>query len=140
MLTRIFLVLTCLFSSVAAAQELINPRSYFGVAAAPSSRVTPIKTPWGKELTVNNVHSEHPRPIMVREHWLNLNGQWEWKDGTRPATEPFKEKILVPFPVESALSGVGRPMDSLVYRRTFTIPENWPKENRILLHFGAIDW
>jgi len=137
---RFFILLVCVFSSVAAAQELINPREYFGGTVGPSPRVLPLKTPWGKDVTIANVHPEYPRPMMVRELWLNLNGNWELRDGARPSAEPFRETILVPFPVESTLSGIGRPMDSLVYRRTFSIPESWPKESRMLLHFGAVDW
>jgi len=137
---RFFILLIGVFSSVATAQELINPREHFSGTVAQASRITPLKTPWGKDLTVKNVHPEYPRPTMVRELWLNLNGLWELKDGKLPTTEPFRETILIPFPVESTLSGVGRPMESLVYRRTFVVPTTWPKDGRILLHFGAVDW
>jgi len=137
---RLFSLLIYVFSSVAAAQELINPREHFGGVAGPPPQVMPLKTPWGKDVTPESVHPEYPRPMMVRELWLNLNGNWELGDGARPSAESFRETILVPFPVEATLSGVGRPMESLVYRRMFMIPDHWPKESRILLHFGAVDW
>jgi hypothetical protein len=81
---------------------------------------------------------------MVRQDWLNLNGLWEYailaKDAERPGS--FDGQILVPFPVESALSGVMKPVgpgNRLWYRRTFEIPAKWSGKN-VLLHFGAVDW
>jgi hypothetical protein len=108
----------------------------------------PLMTRWAKEVSPQNVHPEYPRPQMVREDWLNLNGLWDYairpKDAAKP--ESFDGQILVPFPVESALSGVMKPVgpdNRLWYRRTFTIPEKWswsPGTKRLLLHFGAVDW
>jgi beta-galactosidase/beta-glucuronidase len=81
---------------------------------------------------------------MVRAQWLNLNGLWDYaitqKDSQRPAV--FDGQILVPYPVESALSGVMKSINEsnrLWYRRTFTVPDSW-KGKRVLLHFGAVDW
>jgi beta-galactosidase/beta-glucuronidase len=103
-----------------------------------------IKTEWGEQLNPNNVWPEYPRPIMERAHWMNLNGLWDCalkvKDGPEPAV--FDGQILVPFAVESSLSGIQQRVgkDSVIwYRRTFEIPKNW-KSERILLHFGAVDW
>ncbi|MCL2005990.1 MAG: hypothetical protein FWG73_07465 [Planctomycetaceae bacterium] len=98
-----------------------------------------IITSWGKEISPDNVHSEYPRPTLVRADWLNLNGYWDWKD-SKERQEGFSRRILVPFPVESALSRVGQQSERSIYRRTFTIPENWSEEYSILLHFGAVDW
>jgi hypothetical protein len=101
-------------------------------------------TRWASEVTPDNVLPEYPRPQMVRDRWLNLNGLWEYAAtallGGSVLTN-FGEEILVPFPVESVLSGVQQSMNNkrLVYRRTFTIPQDWADE-RILLHFGAVDW
>jgi beta-galactosidase/beta-glucuronidase len=101
-------------------------------------------TKWAKEVSPDNVHPEYPRPQMVREDWQNLNGLWDY--AIRPKDEPkpdnFDGKILVPFAVESALSGVMKRVDDpnrLWYRREFEIPDKW-KQNRVLLHFGAVDW
>jgi beta-galactosidase/beta-glucuronidase len=100
-------------------------------------------TRWAAEVTPDNVLPEYPRPQMLRNRWLNLNGLWEYATTTLFGSQltDFGEKILVPFPVESALSGVQQSMDNkrLVYRRTFTFPEDWSGQ-RILLHFGAVDW
>ena len=103
-----------------------------------------LMTRWGKALSPGKVHQEYPRPQLVRADWANLNGLWDY--AIRPATEESPEqadgKILVPFPVESALSGVGRMVGKekrLWYRRTFEVPESW-KGRRVLLHFGAVDW
>ncbi len=69
----------------------------------------PLMTRWAKEVSPSNAHPEYPRPQMVRKDWLNLNGLWEY--AIRPKDEPklanFDGQILVPFPVESALSGRG---------------------------------
>lgn len=104
----------------------------------------PLMTKWAGQISPDNVHSEYPRPQMVRKDWLNLNGLWEYaiapKDQQKPAT--FDGQILVPFPVESALSGVKKAVgeeNRLWYRRTFEIPQKW-QGKRILLHFGAVDW
>lgn len=101
-------------------------------------------TQWAKEVSPDNVHPEYPRPQMVREDWLNLNGLWEYAIRPKDELQPknFDGEILVPFPVESALSGVMKPVgenNRLWYRRTFEIPHKWSGK-RILLHFGAVDW
>ena len=103
-----------------------------------------IKTTWAEKIDPNNVLPEYPRPIMERGEWKNLNGLWEYaiieKGKQVPAT--FDGQILVPFAVESALSGVGKRIDDtkeLVYQRTFDVPSTW-KGKKVLLHFGAVDW
>ncbi len=104
----------------------------------------PISTRWAEKVSPDSVLPEYPRPQLRRKRWLNLNGIWELKEGS--PTEPvdceadFPETILVPFPVESSLSGVGRPLDRIQYRRTFRLPESWSADHRTLLHFGAVDW
>ncbi len=87
---------------------------------------------------------EYPRPQMQRPDWMNLNGTWEYAILPIPAPAPreFQGNILVPFPVESLLSGVQKPLrpdERLWYRRSFTIPAGWQGQ-RILLHFGAVDY
>ncbi|MGL4593308.1 MAG: glycoside hydrolase family 2 protein [Thermoguttaceae bacterium] len=87
---------------------------------------------------------EYPRPQFVRNSWQNLNGLWNYAitDKDAPKPEHWDGKILVPYPIESALSGVGKtvgPEKRLWYQRTFTIPKEW-KEKAMLLHFGAVDW
>lgn len=104
----------------------------------------PLTTRWGRQVTPRKVHQEYPRPQMVREDWLSLNGLWEYAIRPKAQEQPeeFDGEILVPFPVESALSGVMKsvgPDNRLWYHRTFEVPDNWDKE-RILLHFGAVDW
>jgi hypothetical protein len=103
-----------------------------------------IMTRWAKEVKPDRVLPEYPRPQMIREEWKNLNGLWEY--AIRPKTESrpdtFDGKILVPFPIESALSGMKKPVsedNKLWYRNSFKVPQNW-LDRRILLHFGAVDW
>src|SRR5204863_791976 len=90
----------------------------------------PLKTRWSKEVSPRNVHPEYPRPQMVRKEWLNLNGLWEFAITSQNTTKPssFSRKILVPFPVESALSGVMQSVsenDRMWYRRKFEVPGGW---------------
>src|SRR5215204_6397219 len=99
----------------------------------------PLATKWSKDVSPDKSHPEYPRPQMVRKDWLNLNGLWDY--AVRPAKEGKPEKwdgqILVPFPIESSLSGVMKrvgPDERLWYRRTFTVPEGW-KGKRLLLNF-----
>jgi beta-galactosidase/beta-glucuronidase len=103
-----------------------------------------IKTEWAEKIQVNNVLPEYPRPIMERGEWKNLNGLWKYAITNRGEKEPaaYEGDILVPFAVESSLSGVGKLVGEnkeLWYNRTFTVPANW-KGKSILLHFGAVDW
>lgn len=102
-----------------------------------------IMTKWAKQVSPENPLPEYPRPQMVRAEWQNLNGLWDYAIvpyGETPAQ--YDGKILVPYAVESALSGVGKRVgdkNELWYNRTFTIPAAWSKKN-ILLNFGAVDW
>jgi beta-galactosidase/beta-glucuronidase len=101
-------------------------------------------TRWGKEVTPENAWREYPRPQLVRPEWQNLNGLWEYAITSRERLDfpGAQGQILVPFPLESALSGVKRslnPGERLWYRRTFQVPPAW-KGKRTLLHFGAVDW
>ena len=102
-----------------------------------------IITVWGENLDPADVLPEYPRPQMVREHWMNLNGLWEYAiTPIESVPEEMDGHILVPFAVESALSGVGRAVtenDALWYSREITIPKDWDGQ-RIILHFGAVDW
>lgn len=100
-------------------------------------------TRWGKQVTPENAWREYPRPQFRREEsWTNLNGLWDYavtSDATHPGT--FDGTILVPFAIESALSGVGHllePDEVLWYRRTFS--HSTPDEHRTLLNFEAVDY
>lgn len=103
-----------------------------------------IKTPWAEQIDPANPLPEYPRPQMEREQWLNLNGLWDYaileKGGNMPVE--FDGKILVPYPVESSLSGVQKRVgekQELWYHRTFTVPSGWKNKN-VILNFGAVDW
>lgn len=103
-----------------------------------------IKTDWATQIDPENVLPEYPRPIMERSEWKNLNGLWNYAVIDKGAALPqnFEGEILVPFAIESSLSGVGRTLGEqaeLVYRRDFTTPSQW-RGQRVLLHFGAVDW
>ena len=103
-----------------------------------------IKTDWANKINVENVLPEYPRPIMERTDWMNLNGLWNYVISPLGQAVPQKYdgQILVPFAVESSLSGVGKMLgekNELWYQRKFTVPSKW-KGKRVLLHFGAVDW
>ncbi|MDR1938511.1 MAG: beta-galactosidase, partial [Tannerellaceae bacterium] len=103
-----------------------------------------IKTPWAEQVNPSNVLPEYPRPLMERGEWANLNGLWEYAVTPQGAAAPaaFEGQILVPFPIESSLSGVQKEVgetNELWYKREFTIPSNW-KNKHVVLNFGAVDW
>ncbi len=104
---------------------------------------TPISTRWGKEVTPENAWTEYPRPQLVREPWTNLNGLWEYTVLRRdlPKPEKYEGKILVPFSIESPLSGVGREVnqdEAIWYQRDFEPTST--ADQRTILHFEAADW
>jgi beta-galactosidase/beta-glucuronidase len=101
-------------------------------------------TRWGRQVTPANAWRSYPRPQMKRNRWLNLNGQWTYAIRPKAAAEPSAPdgRILVPFAVESRLSGVNRtvtPNDRVWYGREFTVPADWQGQ-RVLLHFGGVDF
>lgn len=103
-----------------------------------------ITTPWAEQVNPSNPLPEYPRPQLVRSEWTNLNGLWEYailpkEQEAIPANT--QGSILVPFAVESALSGVGKTVgkDSVLwYKKTITVSNK--KNKNTLLHFGAVDW
>jgi beta-galactosidase/beta-glucuronidase len=110
----------------------------------------PLMTHWAKEVSPDKARPEYPRPQFVRKDWLNLNGIWEFAfddaDTGRSAGwssgKPLADKILVPWTFEAALSGIGKGQEiheRVWYRRFFDVPKEWQAE-RVLLHFGAVDW
>lgn len=108
------------------------------------TKTGPLMTRWAADVTPERALPEYPRPQMVRAKWQNLNGLWDYavrpKAEERPAK--FDGQILVPFPIESALSRVMQRVDEkqrVWYRRTFEVPADWQGQ-RVLLHFGAVDW
>lgn len=103
-----------------------------------------IKTEWANKVDPNHVLPEYPRPIMERNEWKNLNGLWNYaiQEVGKSAPAKYDGQILVPFAVESSLSGVMKEVgakNELWYNTSFTIESNWKSQN-IILHFGAVDW
>lgn len=103
----------------------------------------PLKTRWAKDVSPANALPEYPRPQMVRKEWMSLNGLWQFspaKEGEEPpAGKNLAEQILVPYPMESALSGIMRHEDRAWYRRTFDVPAAW-EGRKVLLHLDAVNW
>ncbi len=105
----------------------------------------PLATRWAADVKPDRVHEEYPRPQLQRKDWQNLNGVWEFAGGNGtdpapPAGKALSERILVPFPIESALSGIMRSTERAWYRRTFRVDDWLAAKKRVLLHFGAVDW
>ena len=127
-LLLLILSITCVFSAAAQSWQPAGDH---------------IQTPWADQVNPANPLPEYPRPLLQRTDWMNLNGMWDY--AVLPNGSFFEKpegRILVPFCIESSLSGVGRTVgtdENLWYRRSFTIPKTW-KGQRILLHFGAVDW
>jgi CubicO group peptidase (beta-lactamase class C family) len=113
-------------------------------APPPQPAQPPMQTRWAGEVSPTNALPEYPRPMLSRQEWLNLNGVWEYAIRPRGEDKPerFDGKILVPYAVESLLSGVRKKVgetNRLWYRRTFEVPPRW-RGRRTLLNFGAVDW
>jgi hypothetical protein len=113
-------------------------------AAAWAPKTPPLTTPWTGLVSATNALPEYPRPQLVRPDWQNLNGVWDFAITSRDAGAPgsFPLQILVPFPAESALSGIMQRITEaqrLWYHRTFTVPVGW-SGRRVQLNFGAVDW
>ena len=107
----------------------------------PSTR---LQTKWAADMKPDNPLPEYPRPQLARKQWINLNGPWTYAivDASAPRPASFDKRIIVPFPVESQLSGAGEwvaPNQRLWYRRTFAAPQV-ANGQRLLLNFGAVDW
>lgn len=118
-----------------------------------------LETPFTNKVDRETPLPEYPRPQFVREDWINLNGQWDYRVEScdfkpvqgltekeswtnRAIPSKWDGKILVPFSIDAPLSGVGhvlRPDEVLWYERNFTVPKSW-KGGRVILHFQASDW
>ncbi|MDD4174177.1 MAG: glycoside hydrolase family 2 TIM barrel-domain containing protein [Kiritimatiellae bacterium] len=102
-----------------------------------------LETSWGRAVTPTNAWSEYPRPQLVRSTWTSLNGEWDYAVTSVMTDEPkaWDGKILVPFPIESPLSGVRRavtPDDQIWYRRTFVVQPR--PGTRTILNFERVDF
>jgi hypothetical protein len=103
-------------------------------------------TRWAAQVSPDNALPDYPRPQMTRPRWESLNGLWEFASSASGDTTaapafgaPLGERILVPYAMESALSGIMRHAEYATYRRTFRRPAMAAGE-RLMLHFGAVDW
>jgi hypothetical protein len=114
--------------------------------AAPAGAVLkpkrpPLSTPWTAHVSKRLPLPEYPRPQLVRGRWLNLNGQWQFSSAAAGEAPPFgrrlRETILVPFPMQAALSGIERYERRSWYRRSFRVPPSW-RGKRVQLNFGAV--
>ena len=127
-----------LFLTICAFSLILN------VSAQWSPAGDSLKTSWAEKIDPQKVLPEYPRPLIERNQWSNLNGLWEYAIAPFGALEPatFNGQILVPFAIESSLSGVMKDVgeeNELWYKREFTVPADWKGKN-IVLNFGAVDW
>ena len=119
-----------------------------GSTTAVAPKTPELTTPWTSQVSATNALPDYPRPQLVRDRWQNLNGEWQFQAASAGEKAPFgqdlSERVLVPYPIESALSGIKRHEDRMFYRRTFTVPAAWKTNaaagRRLVLHFGAVDY
>nr|WP_322747230.1 MULTISPECIES: LamG-like jellyroll fold domain-containing protein [unclassified Frankia] len=126
------------------------PTAQPGPVAGWAPKTPPLTTAWTNKVSAGNPLPEYPRPALTRARWQNLNGVWQFAADAGPDAageappvgRDLAERILVPYPVESALSGIKRPVGRMWYRRTFTVPDVWQvgRGARLLLHFQAVDY
>ncbi|MFJ4782159.1 PA14 domain-containing protein [Streptomyces sp. NPDC088794] len=115
-------------------------------SSGPNRSTYELRTKWADQVGPDNALPEYPRPQLTRADWRNLNGRWQFAAATAgeqpPVGRNLAERILVPYPVESQLSGLERHEDRMWYRRTFTVPADWKigSGKRLRLNFGAVDW
>jgi len=146
---RFIIFLLLVFTTLDTQSQIIKEKFFTrkpDVSLAPTRNglFNQLTTPWADSIDTDNVLGEYPRPIMQRDEWLNLNGYWDFAlcDSGAVCPEVFEKQILVPYPVESYLSGIQDSVfhnNEVWYHRTFEVPENW-KGKHILLNFGAVDW
>ncbi len=102
-----------------------------------------LMTKYSKDVDPNNVLPEYPRPQLERGEWLNLNGLWQFQPAASFNEElpegALESELLVPFAIESAISGIMEYHDYLWYKRAFTVPEGWSGQ-KVIMHFGAVDY
>ncbi|MGW3291635.1 PA14 domain-containing protein [Streptomyces sp. NPDC001002] len=115
-------------------------------SSGPNHSTYELRTKWADQVGPDNALPEYPRPQLTRTDWRNLNGRWQFAAAAAgeqpPVGRNLAERILVPYPVESQLSGLERHEDRMWYRRTFTVPADWKigSGKRLRLNFGAVDW
>ncbi|MFF4363270.1 PA14 domain-containing protein [Streptomyces sp. NPDC001604] len=115
-------------------------------SSGPNHSTYELRTRWADQVGPGNALPEYPRPQLTRPAWRNLNGRWQFAAATAgerpPVGRTLAERILVPYPVESQLSGLERHEDRMWYRRAFTVPADWHigSGKRLRLNFGAVDW
>ena len=135
---RLFaLVLAALTATAGTVVATVAPAEAF------APKTPPLTTPWTGQVSTTAPLPEYPRPQLTRPDWQSLNGIWQFAGASNIATPPtgqtLGEEILVPYPIESALSGIMRRQDYSYYRRTFTVPAGWAGR-RVQLNFGAVNW
>ncbi|MEP7184324.1 MAG: sugar-binding domain-containing protein [Rhodanobacter sp.] len=113
-----------------------------------NGKVAPLATPWTAEVSPSNALPEYPRPQLARpslEHpqWMSLNGLWQYTASDGHTAPPFdhklKDQVLVPYPIESVLSGVQKHADFMYYRRLVNVPAAFTAHGQhVRLNFGAV--
>ncbi|MBL8963357.1 MAG: glycoside hydrolase family 2 [Phycisphaerae bacterium] len=113
------------------------------IACSQAAGQPALSTRWSADVNPDAPLPEYPRPALERERWLNLNGRWQWAPADEGDGPPFgrdlARSVVVPFPIESSLSGIGESHERSWYRRLFEVPPEWSGQ-RVVLHFGAVDW
>jgi len=134
---RLFALVAAALTGYAAVLVVASP----ALAFAP--KTPPLSTPWTGQVSTTSPLPEYPRPQLTRPDWQSLNGIWQFAAAanlnTPPTGSTLAEEVLVPYPIESALSGIMRHENYMYYRKTFTVPGGWAGRN-VQMNFGAVDW
>lgn len=127
----------------AIATPATSPTPTLSITATPPIKQPRLATEWTAQVNRSNPLPEYPRPQLARKVWQSLNGVWQFAAGKLGDAPPFsqtlRDTVVVPFPLESALSGYMKRETRMWYRREFSVPAAWQGQH-VLLHFGAVDW
>lgn len=145
-MVNLYPITALLLANKALAAVLSEQDVLAGSAKKYTLQTPPLDTDWTYEVGTSP-WPQYPRPKLVRSRWLNLNGLWTYSDATGldelsdpPFNKTLSKEVLVPYCLESGLSGIqaAAPVHSW-YRTTFQVPQKW-QNDRVLLNFGAVDY
>lgn len=146
MMVHYFFSILSLVAGAVSLNSLGQQQAPIGITTYYSVKAPPLDTPWTYQVGTDP-WPQYPRPKLARSQWKSLNGIWTYANASGhadlsqpPFNQTLSQEVLVPFCLESGLSGIqGANTIYSWYRTTFTVPSNWTGD-RVLLNFGAVDY